>query len=200
MYLYLIRTLNRHQVSYCSFCEKMGRHWYFLDTSLALHQVHRTNWQEFLFFVLLVVTTSESNNNQIFIHSATIQYYVSRTWFVFISLFPFLFPGFDKWEGDKCPTQGNCKLLQGKAVHNLLRCAATACTNFGPPRDSHSQLTPPVPALHLGRVQEDNVLPPPEPQPPQPLPHRPWWPQQCWQRRTRIGSTCWTAGRVYGGD
>jgi len=180
MYLYLIRTLNRHQVSYCSFCEKALIFFGHISCTAS-----STSYQLTIIyvFVLLVVTTSESNsnqiyfskknNNQILIHSATIQYYVSRTWFVFISLFPFLFPGFDKWEGDKCPTQGNCKLLQGKAVHNLLRCAATACTNFGPPRDSHSQLTPPVPALHLGRVQEDNVLPPPEPQPPQPLPHRP---------------------------
>lgn len=95
------------------------------------------------------------------------------TWFEFISVFPFLFPGSDKWEADKRPAQGNCKRMQGKAVHNLLRSAATASTNCGPPRDDHSQLTTSVLALYLGRVQEDNVLPPPEPQPPQPLPHRP---------------------------
>lgn len=77
-----------------------------------------------------------------------------------------LIPGSDKWEAPKRPAQGNRKRLQAKAVHNLLCSATTACTNLSAPRDGHSWLTTSVSIVHLGRVQDNNVLAPPKPQPP----------------------------------
>ena len=185
--------LDNHIENYFYFCEKTCQHdillfltFFFLSSSTSYYLTEK---KYILQLQLMISWTSQ-------ILDVTNIYVPEICCLIFSSAFPF--PGSDKWAAGKHPAQGYCNCLQAKAVYNLLCSPTIACTNLDAPRDGHSHLATPIPVIHLGRVQDGNVLAPPEPQPSWPLPRRRR--QQRWQQSKMIGMTGWVAGNVYGGD